>query len=728
MARKGRFGRYRGNYGSMSALIAQLQREQRSAEDRAIVDAYNNGGLYQGKPVDDDRLLDHYRLRRGQITDHSDPMWNEWNNRVIQQKFSIGEQRIALRYKQGKASAAAVAAFYRRELEGLPKDSAWYREVAGRAAQWAGSATSAARGRARSRAVAGATQGKVDRIVRRQRGYLGLEGIIREAAVRAGLITERDPITKASATALRALFDAGIYGTGGDRITIEDWQEAAKDFYQTFNDRIRLNKQLNRGVIDLRDQRRRFKTEVLIGMRTLDDREAYETARAEFDEAYEGAYDPAAELAALRAYAADLRTIRANATDADPDFIGGLTNEIAILTTGKNTGKTVTDLWQPADYSGNDAQGMADAVTRATTASADIASGKAFLGQEHTGGVPVMQPRPPWGLGDEYAPTVTPTGGVIWLKGTPVSASVILDVDGRVVDPAALDPAALAEGLRTGTLEQREGNRAGFVFVNADGKQTYGVYDESGDLVFTDSDPFTGPLLPGANGGLTVFTGQSIPIGDGDATADVRSVVEDFSGSPVIIGDGPPLTTAAFDTLASRLGLSEDEYAAKRAKVEEAQAARSAAYMKDASKDDALLTGRVQGGSFGPPKVADRYYNDSPIGNAAAAIGRAVSDQLRPLMLPTGQRAFPDGLTPPPTVKSSPFLPPGKAKDDVYVPPKPSSAPPKPKKPKPYTPPGKRPPTPKKPKPKPNPYGAPGAYRPPPPPGGSTGKGGVKPV
>ena len=171
---RGQFGRRkRGNATNLTALIASLLREQRQAEDRAIFDAYQNGGKFQGKLVDDARILAYMKGRRdGFSTD--DPLYDEWNNRLIQTRFSIGEQKIGLAFKQGRASAGAVAAFYRGQLKSIPRNSAFYREVAGRAADWAKSAAGAARGRARGRASAG-TRAKLNAQLEKQQSYLALE-------------------------------------------------------------------------------------------------------------------------------------------------------------------------------------------------------------------------------------------------------------------------------------------------------------------------------------------------------------------------------------------------------------------------------------------------------------------------------------------------------------------------------------------------------------------------
>src|SRR6185437_14513007 len=101
-----------------------------------MFDAWQNGGTFDGKPVTDSRILAYIQTRRDGFS-KDDPLYSEWNNSLIQHKFSIGESKIGLAFKQGKVSAGAVANFYNQQLKSIPQDSQFYRDVAGRAAQWA---------------------------------------------------------------------------------------------------------------------------------------------------------------------------------------------------------------------------------------------------------------------------------------------------------------------------------------------------------------------------------------------------------------------------------------------------------------------------------------------------------------------------------------------------------------------------------------------------------------
>src|SRR3990170_6091918 len=126
--------------------------QQRAAEDRVMFDAYQNGGLIDGKPVTDGMFLAYLRDRRDSI-DKEDPLWEEWNNRVIQQTFNIAESKIITAFRQGKVGSGAVAAFYRAEMAKVPQNSQVWRDMAQSAAQWAEAAGSGAARAASGRAV-----------------------------------------------------------------------------------------------------------------------------------------------------------------------------------------------------------------------------------------------------------------------------------------------------------------------------------------------------------------------------------------------------------------------------------------------------------------------------------------------------------------------------------------------------------------------------------------------
>jgi hypothetical protein len=244
MARVGSFGRRRPSGQNLMALIAALLREQQQATDRAAFDAYQNGGKFQGKPMTDARFIAYLKGRRDGYT-KGEPDWDIWNNRVIQTRFSVGEQEIGLKFKRGQVSAGAVAAWYRRQLEGIPRNSEFYRTVAGRAADWAKAASSAARGAA-SASARSSLMKKRDRLNERIQDNQALIGALTTAAKRAGLISGNEQLTDADASDLRAWLDNGVT-VNGERVTFGDWRRCAISTYNAIGAQVPIYKQMGWG-------------------------------------------------------------------------------------------------------------------------------------------------------------------------------------------------------------------------------------------------------------------------------------------------------------------------------------------------------------------------------------------------------------------------------------------------------------------------------------------------
>jgi hypothetical protein len=158
MARTGRFGRSLREAPDLTSAIVSMMRQYRAQQDQNIFDAWENGGEYEGRKVTDAMLLDHIRSRRDEL-DKDDPLWDEWNNRLWQYRFSIAEQKANLKYQRALASAAHIntstragaaayanaqaaasammRGFYTQWASRLPRRSAAYRDLMASAAQYA---------------------------------------------------------------------------------------------------------------------------------------------------------------------------------------------------------------------------------------------------------------------------------------------------------------------------------------------------------------------------------------------------------------------------------------------------------------------------------------------------------------------------------------------------------------------------------------------------------------
>lgn len=540
MARaKGRFGRRPRSGGNLTALVAALYREQRAAEDRQMFDAWENGGLVDGKPVTDQRLRDYIAGRRDGMG-KDDPLYDEWNNRLIQLDFRIGEEKIQLAFQQGKVGAGAVANYYRSQLGKIPKDSAFYREVAGRAAQWAKSAAGAASGRARSR-MSAALADKADKATKTQLNFFALDAIVTEAAKRAGIIAGNQTVTDADASRLLELFNGGIVSPKGQVITFANYQQAALDHYKAFDVFIAIEKQRGNKITDNLKSKGKFLDQYLVRINTIDDRSKYEAARELWEEEVgEAQGNPSAIAAANGRYVKSLEQIMASAdkptggNKSDPEFIGGLTNEINAVRDGKFTGPTVFDLQSTSTeaVTEGDAQSTALATQALQADAKALDNGTAFYGQSEFGGafgVQYYQPGtanlPNRGLGSNMQDAILDINGTptpVKMAGQAVK-STGLAKDGQAV--TAVDAAlfggsgqvavenlsaAQYQYLLQNGFDEVSGGVIGYVFQNGQ-QRTYGVFDAAGNLKFTESNPFEGgTLLVGEGGSLSIVAPSTV--------------------------------------------------------------------------------------------------------------------------------------------------------------------------------------------------------------------------
>ena len=596
-------------------------REQKSAEDRAVFDAYQNGGLYKGQKVTDSFILKYIENRRNGF-DTQDPLYDEWNNRLIQTKFSIGEQKIGLAFKQGKVGAGAVAAFYRKQLKDIPKDSAFYRDVAGRAADWAKSAVGAARGRARGRATSGLRK-QLNQALLDQQGYLQLEAALTEYARREGIISGTQELSEADATALTEMFERGITANG-KAITLVSFRSAAKLHFKALGKEVQLQIALGNQGITARNKRQKFLNETLLGLNAVDDRAKYELARESLIESLNAAGDdPYAAADAYKAYAEQLKTIHAQAVKAggdntnSGDFLGGLVNEFNLVTTGKGTGKTVADLWDMDDLLGNSAQ-QGESIVRMQNDINLLETGQAYYGQSEPGGPlkvtlwPTGAGTNPLGLDDSLQPSIAKVEGqtrIAYLKGAAVTASVIIDANGDAVDPALLSAEALRAGLNDGSLTIEQGGILGYEYTNPITKdRKYGVRDlVTGVMLFTDENPWTTDPLNTGNG-LTVFGTSLVKRGDRmvpDLTNLLRGPLNINTANPFL--SDATLSPKDLQMLAASgaLNLPDDQLAQYRARLEREQKSRTLTMesrdrgYESGEQPGIAIAGAMMGGSVG---------------------------------------------------------------------------------------------------------------------------------
>lgn len=564
MAAIGGFGRTRRNGGSnLTSLIASLYREEQAQRDQNIFNAWQNGGQFEGKPVTDQRIIAYIKGRRNEYT-KDDPLWDQWNDTLVQTNFSIGEQSITTRYKQGKASAGDVASFYRKQLNSIPKNSAFYRTVAGRAADWAKQAASAARSAARSRASA-ALQANLAKASRGEAIFDAVTKAIEDSAHKAGLIIgSRADFSDANAAGLIDFVNSlGLKGNG-HRVTYEYWQELGRRKVASLNKQIALRKQAGLATKEVRNKRNSFVTGDLANLNALDDRSQYETLHQQFAQDIEDAQgDPSKEIEATNRYVAGLKGLLGKATkggrlgqDTD-DFIGALNNEITSITTGKVVGRSAWDMFENPTAGestrtddltstvetiwGNPEKGTTGSVQRAE----GLANGTMYYGQDKPGAPFDVHPvDPAKGLDQSQMQAVLNIDGAaepVVLAGQAVEAKNYHDQNGNPVDVSDMSPQELQGRIFRGEIVPAQNVTIGFIYTNPSKptQHIYGSYDSNGTLRFTDTNPFTGQVAP--DGSFIVGSDDQGRLNPGSvvnpnvqATGDTSFIADDVTGYDLV--------------------------------------------------------------------------------------------------------------------------------------------------------------------------------------------------
>ena len=135
MARRGTFGRQPRSAPNLTNELVSIARQMESQRDQNLMDAWKNGGLFEGEKATDEVVLAHWKDRLANVS-KDDPLWDSYNNAYMQYDYSIHESKATLANAQGKMSDAALAGFYSGWAKKVPKDSEFYRVLMRDAAQW----------------------------------------------------------------------------------------------------------------------------------------------------------------------------------------------------------------------------------------------------------------------------------------------------------------------------------------------------------------------------------------------------------------------------------------------------------------------------------------------------------------------------------------------------------------------------------------------------------------
>jgi hypothetical protein len=504
--------------------------------------------------------------RRDAIGNTSDPEYQTWNNNVQQMQFSIDEAKVGLQFKQGSMSAQGVADWYKSQLSKYPVDSQVYRTIAGQAADWAKSAASAAGGSS-SASVTKALNARLYANDAVETAFNEMSRIVMDEAVRQGIAdpqSANDPSGMHKITdpaRFQAMLDQGVLGPNGQRITTADWNTALKSVYLAYNDDAAAYTQAGPEYANAKNtalnNQSKFSDNYVLPTNALGIETSYQVARDQWGKGLDAAQgNPDAIAAANAKYVASLNGLLTSAGTASldpmkgeipPEMIGGMNNEVNLLTTGTATGLSWADMNSGGSSDTSETQ---KEIQQMVSDQALLASGHGFYGQAKPGApYSVIDASKVSGAGvndqggvtmpNDYQRTTISLNGVpveVWLQGRAEYATAVLDLTSKKLLTAdqlsKLSPSLLADTRLYAVVKNPDvAKPIGYTFYDGNSNPTkYGVLQPDGSLLFTATNPFTGGLgdgynIVGATGGLKAGSNTTFDPSFSLDTSAVRPVV-----------------------------------------------------------------------------------------------------------------------------------------------------------------------------------------------------------
>lgn len=133
-SRRGSFGLQPRVAPNISGQIIALAREYAARRDSNIMDAWRNGGTFEGKKVTDEMVLAYWEEKQKGL-DPEDPNYNSNANQILQLQYGIEQSKQDLLHVQGKISDQQYAQFYIKWAKKVPRNSEFYRTLQKDAAQ-----------------------------------------------------------------------------------------------------------------------------------------------------------------------------------------------------------------------------------------------------------------------------------------------------------------------------------------------------------------------------------------------------------------------------------------------------------------------------------------------------------------------------------------------------------------------------------------------------------------
>ena len=128
MARRGSFGLQPRVAPNVTNQIVALAREYVAKRDAMIMDAWKNGGTFEGKKATDDMVLAYWQEREVGL-DKNDPEYEGTKNQIMQLQYGIAQSKADVLHVQGKLSDTAYAQFFINWAKKIPQNSEFYRTL-----------------------------------------------------------------------------------------------------------------------------------------------------------------------------------------------------------------------------------------------------------------------------------------------------------------------------------------------------------------------------------------------------------------------------------------------------------------------------------------------------------------------------------------------------------------------------------------------------------------------
>lgn len=133
-SRRGSFGLQPRVAPNVTGQIVALAREYVAKRDALIMDAWKNGGTFEGKKATDDMVLAYWKEREVGL-DPTDPDFEAAKDQVMQLEYAVAQSKADVLHVQGKMSDNAYAQFFLKWAAKVPANSEFYRTLQKDAAQ-----------------------------------------------------------------------------------------------------------------------------------------------------------------------------------------------------------------------------------------------------------------------------------------------------------------------------------------------------------------------------------------------------------------------------------------------------------------------------------------------------------------------------------------------------------------------------------------------------------------